>query len=643
VSHRHRLTKPLIRKTGVAKSVDGIGDPSDYSEAFYEASWEEALDRAAEGIRRIIKQKGANGLAGFGSAKCSNEEAYLFQKLVRTGFGTNNVDHCTRLCHAASVAALLEGIGSGAVSNPFADVAEADLIIVIGSNPDANHPVAASFIKNAAKAGKQLIMMDPRLTSLSRHATTVLQFKPDTDVALLNAMIHTIIEEDLIDKAFVEDRTEDFEKLKQQVLKYSAEEMAPICDIDAETIRDVARQYATAGSAMIFWGMGVSQHVHGTDNVRCLISLALLTGQIGRPGTGLHPLRGQNNVQGASDAGLIPMMFPDYQRVDNPSAHDRFEQLWKANLDDQPGLTVVEIMHEVQAGKLSGMYIMGENPAMSDPNLNRTRQSLASLDHLVVQDLFLTETAWFADVVLPASAFPEKTGTYTNTDRRVQLGRQAIDPPGEAKQDLWIIQQIARRLGLDWQYQGASEVFAELRQAMPSIAGITWSRLQQEEAVTAPCRKEGDPGEPVIFTKMFPTENGRGRFVPASLESAAETPDQEYPFVLMTGRQLEHWHTGSMTRRSRVLDALQPMPIVNLHPNDMANLGLKEGDSLMLISRRGEVTTHVQSDQGLRESEVFMPFCYQEAAANLLTIDALDPMGKIAEVKYCAVKLARKV
>jgi formate dehydrogenase major subunit len=643
VSHPHRLMRPLIRRPGVPKSVDGIGDPADYRSAFREASWEEALDAAADGLRRILQRGGGRALAGFGSAKGSNEEAYLFQKLVRTGFGSNNVDHCTRLCHASSVAALLEGIGSGAVSNPFADVADAEVIIVIGSNPAANHPVAASFIKNAARAGKTLIMMDPRITPVARHAEYVLQFNPDTDVALLNAMIHTIIEEDLADREFVQRRTEGFEQLQVQVREFTPERMAPVCGIDARTIREVARRYATARSAMILWGMGVSQHVHGTDNARCLIALSLITGQIGRPGTGLHPLRGQNNVQGASDVGLIPMVFPDYQRVDDAQARERFEALWQTTLDDRPGLTVVEIMHAVLAGGIRGMYIMGENPAMSDPNLNHTRKALAALEHLVVQDLFVTETAWFADVVLPASAFPEKSGTFTNTDRRVQLGRQALEPPGEARQDLWIIQEIARRLGLDWNYRGPQQVFDEMRKAMPSIAGITWQRLQQEDSVTSPCHQEGDPGEPVIFTADFPTASGKGRLVPTQLITADEVPDDEYPKVLITGRQLEHWHTGSMTRRSRVLDAIEPIPVVNMHPDELAQIDIREGDQVRVISRRGELLAAVRADDGLRPGQVFIAFCYHEAAANLLTNDVLDPTGKIPEFKYCAVRVEAAV
>ena len=640
VNHPHRLLKPLIRKPGVPKSAEVDFDPAHWQDTFREATWDEALEVTANGLKKIRDEKGGNALAGFGSAKGSNEEAYLFQKLIRTGFGTNNVDHCTRLCHASSVAALLEGIGSGAVSNQVDDVAQAEVIIIIGSNTPENHPVAATFMKNAAKAGKKLIVMDPRRTELARHATYYLQFKPDTDVALLNALIHTIIEEGLVNTDFVEKRTEDFDLIRQNVESFSPEEMAPVCGIPAATIREVARCYATACGSMIFWGMGISQHIHGTDNARCLIALSLITGQVGRPGTGLHPLRGQNNVQGASDAGLIPMVFPDYQPVDNQAARERFETLWQTALDDKPGLTVVEIMNAILDGTLHGMYIMGENPAMSDPNLHHARQALAALDHLVVQDLFLTETASFADVVLPASAFPEKTGTFTNTDRRVQLGRRALDPPGEARQDLEVIQQIALRLGLDWDYPDTKTVFAEMRQAMPSIGGITWERLEQNSSVTYPCVNEGDPGQPVVFQEDFPTATGRARLVPARLISADELPDKEFPYVLITGRQLEHWHTGAMTRRSRVLDAIEPQPVINIHPEDLAAIGGTEGDLLSVTSRRGELIAYARADRGMQRDEIFIPFCYQEAAANLLTNDALDPYGKIPEFKYCAVQVA---
>ena len=636
--HPHRLTKPLIRKENARKSAGFAVDPGNWGEVFREASWEEALELAASGLKRIRDQD-KYALAGFGSAKGSNEEAYLFQKLVRAGFGMNNVDHCTRLCHASSVAALLEGIGSGAVSNQVNDVANAEVIFLIGANPTSNHPVAATWMKNAAKRGAKLIYADPRRGDLSRHAWRMLQFKPDTDVAMLNAMIHTIIEENLVDADFIRDRTSGDEALKENAKNFSPEKMAPICGIPAETLRECARAFATSKGSMILWGMGISQHVHGTDNARCLIALSLITGQIGRPGTGLHPLRGQNNVQGASDSGLIPMMYPDYQRVATPEAQQRFEKLWGAKLDPKPGLTVVEIMNEAYEGRIRGMYIMGENPAMSDPDVDHARAAMAKLEHLVVQDIFLTETAYLADVVLPATAWPEKDGTVTNTDRMVQLGRKAIEPPGEAREDFWILVQLARRLGLDWTYEKPKEVWDEMRQCMDSIKGITWERLERDSSVTYPCENEGDPGTPVVFTEVFPTPTGRAKFVPADLIPAAERPDAEYSMVLITGRQLEHWHTGAMTRRAGVLDAIEPEPTVSMNPQDMRELGIKAGEVATVESRRGKISLYVREDAGTPRGAVFIPFAYYEAAANLLTNPALDPFGKIPEFKYCAVRV----
>ncbi len=640
VHHPQRLTVPLIRRVDAPKRVTLELNPDNPLQDFREASWEEALDFVADALRTLRDKYGSTALAGFGSAKGSNEEAYLFQKLIRTGFGSNNVDHCTRLCHASSVVALLEMIGSGGVSNPVADVSKAELILVIGSNTTENHPVAATFLKNEVKAGKKLIVMDPRRTTIAGHATHFLQFKPDTDVALLNAIMHAVIEQGLTDRAFIASRTSGYQALKSHLQPFTPEAMEAICGIEASTIREVARLYASARASIIFWGMGISQHVHGTDNARALISLALMTGQIGRPGTGLHPLRGQNNVQGASDAGLIPMVFPDYQRVDAPDVRARFEALWGQELDSNPGLTVVEIMHAITDGKIKGMYIMGENPAMSDPNLNHARKALASLDHLVVQDIFMTETARYADVILPASAFPEKTGSFTNTDRRVQLGHQALDPPGEARQDLEIIQELANRLGLSWHYRHPREVFAEMRQAMPSIAGISWERLEQAGSVTYPCLNDDDPGQPVMFIERFPTPSGKASFIPAPFTNADELPDTDYPWVLITGRQLEHWHTGAMTRRAEVLNRIEPLPVASLHPDELSRIRIQPGDPIHLQSRRGEVTAFARVDSGLQPGQVFLPFCYHEAAANLLTNEALDPAAKIPEFKFCAIRVA---
>ena len=483
--------------------------------------------------------------------------------------------------------------------------------------------------------------MDPKEVEITRHADHYLQFKPDTDVALLNAIMKSIIDQNLVDKDLINNRTKDFENLQEHLKDFTPEKMSKICGISEKKIKEVAKIYAESSASIIFWGMGISQHIHGTDNARALISLSLMTGQIGRPGTGLHPLRGQNNVQGASDAGLIPMVFPDYQRVDDPKINKFFEDFWGTKLDKKPGLTVVEIMDQVIAKNLNGLYVMGENPAMSDPDLNHARKALSSLDHMVVQDIFLTETALFADVVLPASAFPEKTGTFTNTDRRVQLGRQAVEPPGEAKQDLWIIQQIAHGMGLTWDYSESKDVFEEMRQCMPSISGISWERLESEHSVTYPCTSEDDPGQPIIFTKDFPTQDGLATFIPSPFINADELPDNEFEYILITGRQLEHWHTGSMTRRASMLNEIEPDPISNMCLQDMQKIGVKEGDLISVESRRGKIDVYVRRDDGLQQGQIFIPFCYVESAANLLTNAALDPDAKIPEFKFCAVRVSK--
>ena len=641
VSHPHRLTQPLIRKDGVAKHAHDTVDPANPWTHFRVATWDEALDRAAGGLKTIRDRDGSKALAGFGSAKASNEEAYLFQKLVRAGFGTNNVDHCTRLCHASSVAALLEGVGSASVSATFNEVKNSDVIVVIGANPTENHPVAATFFKQAAKRGAKLIVMDPRGQALKRHAWRMMQFRNGTDVAMLNAMLNVIVAENLYDKQYVQTYVDGFGAFAEHIKDFTPEEMAPICGIPADTLREVARTYARAQSAIIFWGMGVSQHTHGTDNARCLIALSLITGQIGRPGTGLHPLRGQNNVQGASDAGLIPMFFPDYRSVENPEFRAQVEGLWGVKLDPKRGLTVVEIMDAVHADVIKGMYILGENPAMSDPDLNHAREALAHLEHLVVQDLFLTETAFHADVILPASAWPEKDGTVTNTNRQVQMGRQALPLPGEAKVDWWITQEIAKRIGLDWNYQHPSEIYTEMASLMPALDNISWERVARESAVTYPSDAPDQPGRDVVFDKGFPRPGGFGKLVAAKLSPPDEETDAEFPFILTTGRQLEHWHTGAMTRRATNLDALEPGAVASVSRGTIAKLGIKPGDMIRVSTRRGDVELVARQDDGIPDGVVFIPFAFAEAAANLLTNPALDPFGKIPEFKYCAAKVER--
>ena len=643
IHHPDRLTRPLIRREGVAKDPGLEIRRDEVDKYFREATWDEALAKAAGGLKAIHARHGGAALAGFGSAKGSNEEAYLFQKLIRTAFGTNNVDHCTRLCHASSVAALMEGLNSGAVTAPFTAAKDAEVIVVIGARPAENHPVAATYLKNAARRGAKLILMDPRGQSsgLSRVASHILQFKPGTDVALLNGMLHTIVDEKLYDRQYVQANTEGFEALVERIAEYSPEAMAPHCGIDAETVREVARLYARSNASLIFWGMGVSQHTHGTDNARCLIALALTTGQIGRPGAGLHPLRGQNNVQGASDAGLIPMVFPDYKSVEAPEIREAYEKAWGVPLDPNRGLTVVEIMNAMEAGTIKGLFVMGENPAMSDPDQNHARRGLAALQHLVVQDIFLTETAWHADVVLPASAHAEKWGTYTNTNRQVQIGRPVLAPPGEARQDWELIQQLAQCLGLGWNYADVGEVYTEMAGMMPSLANISWERVKREEAVTYPAAAPDVPGAEIIFATGFPTKSGRARIVPAELRAPAEVPDAEYPMVLTTGRLLEHWHTGSMTRRSSTLDSLEPEAIAGLNPREMERMAIAAGDLIKVSTRRGEVTLRARADRDVAVGMVFLPFAFAEAAANFLTNPQLDPMGKIPEFKFCAARIEK--
>ncbi|MEO0677626.1 MAG: formate dehydrogenase subunit alpha, partial [Pseudomonadota bacterium] len=632
IHHQHRLTKPLIRKEGAPKGLNV--DPDNWRETFREATWDEALDFAAAGLKGRGRE-----VAGFGSAKCTNEEAYLFQKFIRQGFGHNNVDHCTRLCHASSVSALIENVGSGAVTATFNEIENADVAIVIGANPLENHPVAATYFKQFTKRGGKLIVMDPRGQALKRFAEHMLQFRPGADVALLNSIMHVIVEEGLYDQQYIEAYTENWEAEKAHLAGFPPEEMEELSGIPAHTIRQVARDWATSKSGMIFWGMGVSQHIHGTDNSRCLISLALMCGHVGRPGTGLHPLRGQNNVQGASDAGLIPMFLPDYQSVMDDGVRSAFTEVWgSGDFSNEKGLTVTEIMDAVHEDQIKAMYILGENPAMSDPDVEHARAALAKLDHLVVQDIFITETANYADVILPAAALYEKSGTVSNTNRQVQMVRPAVPAPGEAKEDWWIEVELAKRCGLDWTYTHPSEVFHEMTLNMRSLNNITWARLEGE-AVTYPSLSPDDPGQAVVFGDGFPRPDGRARFTPASVIPPDDTPDANYPMILTTGRQLEHWHTGSMTRRATVLDAVEPEANCSLHPGTLRQMGVEPGDMIRLTTKRGSIEIMARADRAVAPDMVFLPFAFVEAAANILTNPAIDPYGKIPEFKYSAVRV----
>jgi formate dehydrogenase major subunit len=657
-THPQRLVKPLIRraefypKKPLSAEVEASVTPGgrkrkrgvpvryeDVLPAFREASWDEALDLVASRLKATRDTHGPGALAGFGSAKCSIEEAYVFQKMVRAVFGTNNVDHCTRLCHASSVAALLETIGSGAVTNTFAGIEQSDVALFAGTNTSANHPVAATFFKQAAARGTKLIFVDPRRPDVAAYAWRYAPIRPGTDVAFYNAMMHVLLEEGLCDDLYVDKYTSGIAELRALCAKYSPEVSAEICGVPAELIREIARAYGSAKAAITFWGMGISQHTHGTDNARCLISLCLLTGNCGRPGTGLHPLRGQNNVQGASDAGLIPMMYPDYQPVDDAQIRAKFEQAWGVPLDPKRGLTVTEITKAALEGKIKAMYCLGENPFLSDPNVNKVRKALVNLEFLVVQDIFLTETAEFADVILPASSYMEKLGTYTNTDRRVQLGRPALKLPGDARLDWQIVSEVSTRMGYPMRYARVEDIFDEFAALTDAYQGLDYQILGTTGRLwPAPDRSAPD-GIQILFEEGFPTKDGRGKLVPCEYRAGFEPPDPEYPFVLNTGRLLEHWHTGTMTRRSYALDAIAPDAFAEMHPDDLAALGIAPGQVCAIVSRRGRIELRVDAARSIGRGSIFVPFHFREAAANVLTTDAIDPIGKIPEFKFCAVKV----
>ena len=655
-----RLTVPLIRiddaypkgplsgdvrgdsdeqsgRSGRRRKPGGLVPYDEVMPHFREATWSEALDLVADRLSGILAEHGTGSLAGFGSAKCSNEEAYLFQKLVRTGFRNNNVDHCTRLCHASSVAALFEGIGSGAVSTTYGDVINSDVAIITGSNPTSNHPVASTFFKQARRLGTTIIYIDPRAGKAADHADIFCQIKPGTDVAFYNSVMHEIIRSELVDRDFIDERTSNYDALAATVAEYPPERGEQITGISADVIRQIAKVWGEARAGVIFWGMGISQHTTGTDNARCLIALCSITGNVGKPGSGLHPLRGQNNVQGASDSGLIPMFLPDYQAVDSSDLRSRFESAWGTELDPKRGLTVTEIIGSVLEDGVRGMYMMGENPFLSDPNINKVRKALSALDFLVVQDIFVTETAEFADVILPATSYLEKDGTYTNTDRRVQLGRKVLDPPGQARSDWEITQEIANRLGLGWSYESPREVFEEMVGLMPSYANLSYDNLGSTGKLYPNADPEHSDGTVVMFDERFNTADGLAHLVPAEWLPAKELPNEEFPMVLNTGRLLEHWHTGSMTRRSYALDTIAPRAEVYLHADDAARIGVRDGEMARVRSRRGSITLHVKVSAREAPGNCFIPFHFREAAANLLTIDEIDPVGKIPEYKFCAV------
>lgn len=632
VNSPERLTKPLIKKDG----------------KFVESSWDEALDLIASKFTEIKEKYGNDALAGYASAKCTNEDNYLFQKFIRSVFGTNNIDYCTRLCHASTVTAMLKSIGDGAGSNSIEDFATTDCLFVTGNNIIETHPVTATYVKQGKANGNKIIVCDPKWTPLVKYADIWLQPRLGTDVALLNGMIRVIIKEDLIDLDFIEKRVdrgiEAFKELKELVEKYTPEKTEEITSVPKEKIIAAARMYAKAPTAMIATGMGMSQQVTGTNNVYSLINMMMITGQIGKERAGIDPPRGQNNVQGATDVGCSPIVYPGYIRVTDDENRKRIAKLWNIDYDDlsaKPGLTTVEIMHAAYDEKIKGIYIMGENPMVTDPDLNHTEEALKKMDFVVVQDIFNTETTPYADVILPAASFAEKEGTFVNSDRRVLRVRKAVESPGEAREDWKIIIAIAERMGYDLgKYNTASDIFDEIAQAAPIMAGIYYDRIEHQ-GIQWPCPTKDHPGTSTLFLDKFNTPNGKGILVPVEYIPQSEKTSKEYPFIMNSGRILYHYHTATMSRKNKSLTDFANEPYVLMNPGDAVKFGFTNGDRVKVSSKQGELETKLVASDQVAEGELFMPWHYSEARVNRLTRSDLDPFSKIAAFKLTACKVEK--
>jgi formate dehydrogenase alpha subunit len=666
VHHPGRLTRPLIRKTPQAP---GRRTAARFPDDWREASWDEALELVVSRLLELRWKYGPDSITCNVCAKATNEDNYLLQKYMRAVIGTNNVDHCTRLCHAGSVAALQLAIGSSAMSNSIAEMKNLDCFIVTGSNTADNHPVISTFLKQAITHNRaRLIVIDPRRTEMVNFATLWLQQQPGTDTALFNAMAHVIVKEKLYNESFIAERTEGFSNYIESLEDKTPEWAETITGVPAEAIRQAARMYATAKTAAIYWGMGISQSVHGTDNALTLINLALMCGHVGRPGAGLNPLRGQNNVQGCSDAGGMPTVYTAYQRVTDPAVRQKFEQAWHTKLPAVPGLTTTEMVGGILDGQVKGWYVMGENPLMSEPDINHARHAVEQLEFFVAQDIFFNETSLYADVILPAAAFAEKDGTFTNSDRRIQRVRRAIPAPGEARADWEIVTEVARRtiqkicaeapqhadhpaaeldrvichnadqMLANWRYSHPGDIWEEMRALTPDFYGVTYDRIEREGGVHWPCPAPDHPGSPYLFEESFPS--GRGKFFPVDYTNQSELPDPDYPFILSTGRLLYHWHGGTMTRAS-ALDKIWPECTIEMHPRDAARLALTSGDWVDVSSRRGQITARLLVTQRSPEGTIFIPFHFVEAAANELTHNLIDERAKIPDYKVCAVKVER--
>ena len=632
ISHEERLKTPLIRIDGTPRGAAHNGQVHDI---FREATWDEVLELVSRKLLEIKRTYGSNSLASLSSAKCTNEDNYVMQKFTRAVLGTNNIDHCARLCHASTVVGALAAFGQGAMSNSYDDFEKADLFFVIGSNTTECHPIIGSIIKRRVKSGAaKLIVADPRFIELGEYATADLHQRPGTDVALLNGLMHVIIRDGLEDKNFIQERTEGFEEMLRIVEKYSPEVVEKKTGVPQADIEAAAHLFGEAKNACVLYGMGITQHTTGTDNVKSVANLLMLTGNIGREGTGFSPLRGQNNVQGACDMGALPNVYPGYQKIDDPLVKAKFETAWKCELSDKPGITATEVADAIYSGKLKGLYVMGENPMLSEPYLEHTRRALEQIEFLVVQDIFPSETAWLADVVFPAAAFAEKDGTFTNTERRVQRIRQALLPPGEAKADWQIISDLAERMGKPFGFGSAADVAEEIASLVPIYGGIHFDRLEKG-GLQWPCPDDFHPGTPFLHQHVF--ARGRGKFHAVDYIPPSELVSASFPLILTTGRVLEHWHTGTMSRRSRVLTDLRPDGAVEMNPDDAAKLGFIENDLVTLTSERGHLETTLHITEKSPPGVVFMPFHWREAPANILTNNALDPVAKIPEFKVSAV------
>jgi len=632
VAHEDRLKTPLIKRNG----------------KFEEAGWDEAIALIAERLSKIRDKFGADSICGLSSAKCTNEDNYIFQKFIRAAVGTNNVDHCARLCHASTVAGLARAFGSGAMTNSIEEIKHADCIFVIGSNTTEAHPVIGLCIKEAVvKNGAKLIVADPREIDLVEFAQVHLRQKPGTDVALINAMMNVIINDNLLDNGFIESRTENFEQLADAVAEYTPEKVADITTVPADSIRAAAQVYAKAQAASIIYSMGITQHTTGTDNVLSLANLAMVTGNVGKESTGVNPLRGQNNVQGACDLGALPNVYPGYQPVNDAAIREKFEKAWGKKLSADIGLTVVEMFHAIEQNNVKALYLMGENPALSDPNLNRTREALAKADFIVAQDIFLTETGQYADVVLPSFCFAEKDGTFTNTERRIQRVRKAVAAPGDSKDDWQIVCQVATAMGYPMSYNSAAEIMDEIASVTPIYGGISFDRIE-EVGLQWPCLDKHHPGTKYLHKDTF--KRGKGKFHSVHFREPAESPDKKFPFespdkkfpfILSTGRQLYQFHTGTLTRKSPVVNQVSPTGYVEVNYKDAEQLGIADGDRVEVATTRGKVITMAKVGSQIAKGWLFVPFHFAEGPANMLTNDALDPIAKIPEFKVCAAAIRK--